>query len=140
MLEIIGIVLAGLVLAVVIVLLVGVYRLRRMRARHCERLAVISPTHSAPAALFGLASDGKNQTRGVGTVAMSDAELMFVQLVPDRDVRVARQDVTSVQLTRTFMGSTASRDLVVVTWETHGLGDAIALSMDDAEEWADRLG
>ncbi|GAA2069436.1 hypothetical protein GCM10009821_02360 [Aeromicrobium halocynthiae] len=139
MLEIIGIVLAGLALGVVAVLLTGVVRLRRMRSRHRERLAVIAPTHSAPAALFGLASDGAHQTRGVGTVAMSDTQLMFVQLVPDREVLIERNDITSVQLTRTFMGSTATRDLVVLTWEANGLGDAVALSMDDADGWRSRL-
>ena len=139
MLEVIGIVLAGLGIGVVVVLLVGVVRLRRMRSRHRERLALIDPTHTAPAALFGLASDGKTQTRGVGTVAMSQSQLMFVQLVPDREIVVPREDITSVQLTRQFMGSAATRDLVVVTWETSGLGDAVALSMDDAQDWRSRL-
>ncbi|WP_375003680.1 hypothetical protein [Aeromicrobium sp. CTD01-1L150] len=139
MLEVLGIVAAALALAVVVVLLVGVVRVRRMRARHRTRLATISPTHSGPAAIFGLASDGKNQTRGIGTLAMSDTRLLFVQLVPDREIEVPREDITSVQRSRQFMGSTATRDLIIVTWERQGMGDAAAFSADDLEGWLSRL-
>lgn len=139
MLEILGIVLLGLVLGVVAVVLVGVLRIRRMRSTHRARLARLEPVHSSAAALFGLASDGARQARGVGTLAASDRQVVFVQLVPDREVVVERGHITSVQRSRQFMGSTASRDLVVITWETNGVGDAVALTTDDLEVWLDLL-
>lgn len=139
MLEILGIVLLGLVLGVVSVVLVGILRIRRMRSSHRARLARLDPVHSSAAALFGLASDGARQARGVGTLAASTSQLVFVQLVPDREVVVEREHITSVQRSRQFMGSTASRDLVVVTWETNGVGDAVALTTDDLEVWLDLL-
>lgn len=138
-LEVLGIVLLGLVLGAVAVVLVGVLRIRRMRSTHRARLASLDPIHSSAAALFGLASDGARQARGVGTLAASDRELVFVQLVPDREVVVERADLTSVQRSRQFMGSRASRDLVVITWETDGVGDAVALTTDDLEVWLDLL-
>ncbi len=139
MLEILGIVLLGLVLGVVSVVLIGILRIRRMRSSHRARLARLDPVHSSAAALFGLASDGARQARGVGTLAASTSQLVFVQLVPDREVVVEREHITSVQRSRQFMGSTASRDLVVVTWETNGVGDAVALTTDDLEVWLDLL-
>lgn len=139
MLEILGIVVLGLVLGVVAVVLIGILRIRRMRSTHRARLASLDPVHSSAAALFGLASDGARQARGVGTLAASERQVVFVQLVPDREVVVEREHITSVQRARQFMGSTASRDLVVITWETNGVGDAVALTTDDLEVWLDLL-
>ena len=139
MLEILGIVVLGLVLGVVAVVLIGILRIRRTRSTHRARLASLDPVHSSAAALFGLASDGARQARGVGTLAASERQVVFVQLVPDREVVVEREHITSVQRARQFMGSTASRDLVVITWETNGVGDAVALTTDDLEVWLDLL-
>ncbi|MGJ9412244.1 hypothetical protein ACHAAC_06005 [Aeromicrobium sp. CF4.19] len=139
MLEILGLVAAGLALGVVVVLAVGAVRIVRLRRRHRARLATIGPLHSEPARLFGVASDGRTQTRGVGTLAVSHTDVLFVQLVPERDLWFALADVTSVRSTPHFMGKQASRDLLVVTWETNGLGDAAALDVADADAWRERL-
>lgn len=139
MLEIVLLVLSGLLLGVVAVVAVAVFRFRSMRARHRRRIAAVDPEHSEPASLVGIASEGRTQTRGVGTLVLGASHLAFVQLVPERDVLIPRSDITSTRAARHFLGKTSERDLLVVTWDTNGLSDAIALSTPEVGAWRDRL-
>lgn len=139
MLDIVLIVLGGMVLGVVVLVLVGLLRLRSVRARHRRRIAAVEPEHSEPATLVGVASEGKTQTRGVGTLALGASHLVFVQLMPERDVLIPRADITSARSTRHFLGKTTTSDLLLVTWDTHGMGDAIALALPDVDAWRERL-
>jgi hypothetical protein len=139
MLEIVLIVLAGLLLGVVVLAVVGLLRLRAVRARHRRRIAAVQPEHSEPASLVGVASEGKAQAPGVGTLVLGATHLAFVQLVPEREILVPRADITSTRATRHFLGRTAERDLLLVTWDTDGLSDAIALATADVDAWRERL-
>jgi len=140
MFEIVLIVLAGLLVGVAVLVLVGLVRFRSVRARHRRRVAAVHPEHSEPASLVGIASEGRTQTRGVGTLALGETHLAFVQLVPERDVLIPRADITSTRSTRHFLGKTAAQDLLLVTWDTHGMSDAMALATQDVDAWRDRLG
>jgi hypothetical protein len=137
MLEIVLIVLAGLLLGVVVLAVVGLLRLRAVRARHRRRIAAVQPEHSEPASLVGVASEGK--APGVGTLVLGATHLAFVQLVPEREILVPRADITSTRATRHFLGRTAERDLLLVTWDTDGLSDAVALATTDVDAWRERL-
>lgn len=139
MLEIVLVVVPVLLLAVVAVVAVGALRFRAMRARHRARIATVEPIHSEPASLVGLASEGQLQTRGVGTLALGESALIFVQLVPEREILVAREAVTSTRATRHFLGKTTGSDLLVVTWDVHGLTDAAAFALPDVGAWIERL-
>lgn len=139
MLEIVLIVLAGLLLGVVALVVVAAVRFRSVRSRHRARVATVDPHHSEPATLVGLASEGRLQTRGVGTLALGDTELLFVQLVPEREVRVPRDAITSTRATRHFLGKTTGKDLLLVTWDVQGLTDAAAFATPDVGAWRDRL-
>lgn len=138
-LEIVVVVVAGLLLGVVAFALVGILRVRSLRARHRQRLAVVEPWHSEPASLIGLASEGRAQTRAVGTLALGDTHLMFAQLLPERDIVVPRAAISSVRPTRHFLGRTTGSDLLVVTWDVDGLADAAAFSVPDVGAWHDHL-
>ena len=138
-LEIVLIVLAGLLLGVVALVAVAVLRFRSMRSRHRARVAAVRPHHSEPASLVGLASEGRLQARGVGTLALGDDELIFVQLVPEREILVPREAITSTRATRHFLGKTTGNDLLVVTWDVQGLTDAAAFAIPDVGAWRDRL-
>lgn len=140
MLEIAIIIVAGLLLGLVCFSLVGLLRVRSLRTRHRERLATVDPQHSEPASLLGLASEGQVQTRGVGTLALGDSHLLFAQLLPERDILVPRDAITSARATRHFLGKTTGADLLLVTWDTDGLTDAAAFSVPDVGAWRDRLG
>ena len=139
MLEIVIIVVVGLLLGVLAFALVGLVRVRSLRTRHRERLATVAPQHSEPASLVGLASEGRVQTRGVGTLALGDTHLLFAQLLPERDVLVPRDAITSTRATRHFLGKTTGADLLLVTWDVDGLTDAAAFSVPDVGAWRDRL-
>jgi hypothetical protein len=140
MLEIALVVLAALLVGVIAVVLVGLVRFRSVRARHRRRIAVLDPEHSEPASLVGIASEGRTQARGVGTLVLGASHLAFVQLMPERDIVVPLSDITSARASRHFLGRTVERDLLVVTWDTNGMSDAIALATQDVGAWRDRLG
>ncbi|MET1036812.1 MAG: hypothetical protein ABW075_00975 [Aeromicrobium sp.] len=139
MLDIVLIVLAVLLLGALALVGAAVFRFRSMRARHRRRIAAVEPEHSEPASLVGVASEGKAQTRGVGTLAVGATHLIFVQLLPEREILIPRADITSTRATRHFLGKTAEHDLLLVTWDTHGMSDAIALATADVGAWRDRL-
>jgi hypothetical protein len=88
----------------------------RVRGRVEERLAGEHVRRQAKANFYGLASGGATQGRGLGTLALTDGELLFVQFVPDREVRVPLAAVTSVRSETGFLGKTQGRDLLVVAW------------------------
>jgi hypothetical protein len=111
---------------------------RSLRSRHRRRLATVNPRHSEPASLVGLASEGRLQTRGVGTLALGDTHLLFAQLLPERDVLVPRDAITSTRTTRHFLGRTTGADLLLVTWDVDGLADAAAFAVPDVDAWRDR--
>lgn len=133
--DVVGIFLAGLLLGVVLIVLIGGIRMHRMRASHRTRLNTFGPDFSGPAVLFGLASDGPRQSRGAGTLALNSTRLLFVQLVPEREIMVDRDCITSVSTSGEFMGKTAPADMLVITWLRHGAGDAAAFSCEDVWEW-----
>ncbi|MET0448342.1 MAG: hypothetical protein ABW004_08040 [Aeromicrobium sp.] len=139
MIEIVLTVVVVLLLVAVGFAVVGFLRVRSVRTRHRARIAAVDPTHSEPASLVGVASEGKLQTRGVGTLAVGDTHLVFVQLLPERDVLVPRDAITSTRATRHFLGKTTGSDLLVVTWDVQGMTDAVALAVPDVEAWRARL-
>lgn len=132
-----------ILLIVLAVALVGVaalrIKVRSVRARHRRRIAAVDPEHTAPANLIGVASEGTPQVRGLGTLVLGATHVVFVQLVPERDITVPREAITSARATRHFLGKTTESDLLVVTWDVQGMGDAMALAVPDVDAWRDRL-
>jgi hypothetical protein len=138
-LEIAVIVVAGLLLGVLGFVLAGLVRVRSLRTRHRRRVATVAPSHSEPASLIGLASEGRLQKPGVGTLALGATHLLFAQLLPERDVLVPRDTISSARATRHFLGKTTGSDLLVVTWDVDGLTDAAAFAVPDVAAWRERL-
>lgn len=140
LLGIIVVVVTGIVLALAALALVGARRMRGMRTEFRGRVAAHGTTElSAQANLFGQASAGKTQVRGLGTLLLTSEELVFVQLLPARELRVPRDAITSCRVTRHFLGKTQGRDLLVVTWDANGMGDAAAFDTPNTSEWVSRL-
>lgn len=139
MLDALLTVLAGLALVAIVLVAVGVVRVVVLRRRFRRRIAAFSPELAVQALLFGVASDGRTQVRGVGTLLVSADRLAFLPLVGGRDVVVERDSITSTAVSRTFMGQGSAADLLVVTWDLHGLGDAAAFQVADAPGWRERL-
>ncbi len=128
------------VVVVVVLLGVGVVLARqgagRARARIDDRLAGLDVVRRSKANFYGLASAGAGQVRGLGVLALTPDELVFVQLVPDREVRVPRAAITSVRTERSYLGKTQGRDLLVVTWPD----DEAAWDVPDVGAWSAELG
>jgi hypothetical protein len=68
-------------------------------------------------------------------LALTADELVFVQFVPDRQVRIRRRDVQSVITSRTFLGKSQGRELLVVTWTT----DVAGWDVPDLAGWQSAL-
>ncbi|TSD58022.1 hypothetical protein [Aeromicrobium piscarium] len=139
MLDVVLYVLAALGLVVVTLMIVGALRVARMRRGHRRALVAAGVSESTAATLFGVASDRRSQRPGPGTLGLGDETLIFVQVAPQREVRVPREEITSAQVDTSFMGRAASRPLLVVTWDAQGMGDAAAFVVPDAESWRQRL-
>lgn len=139
-LGIIGLVLAAIVGFFAILVIVGATRIRRMRNAYRARVEAVGAAElSGQANFFGQASEGKAQVRGLGTLQLTEREVVFVQLMPARELRISRSAITSCRVTRHFLGKTQGRDLLVVMWETNGMGDAAAFDIPNISDWTSRL-
>jgi hypothetical protein len=136
----IGLIFGAIVAIFAVLVLVGASRLRRARKAYEARVAAAGEAVlSGQANFFGQASAGKSQIRGLGTLVLTETELVFVQLVPARELRVSRESITSTGVTRHFLGKTQGRDLLVVTWDVNGMGDAAAFDTPNIDAWRSKL-
>lgn len=139
-LGIIGLVIAAVIGLFAGLVIVGASRLRGMRKAYRTRVEAVGAVElSGQANFFGQASEGTAQVRGLGTLLLTDAEVVFVQLMPARELRVNRSSITSCRVTRHFLGKTQGRDLLVVMWETNGMGDAAAFDTPNISDWTSRI-
>ena len=106
--------------------------LRRRARRHFAGLDVL---REDDANTFGIESHGKSQVRGNGTLALTADELLFAQWVPDRLLRIPRVAITEVTTTRSWLGKTIFRQLLLVRWTGDAGADAIALWVKDLDGW-----
>lgn len=139
MLDVLLTVLALVALVVLGLVLAGVVRIVLLRRRHRARVQSFAPVLAEQSALFAVASDGRTQVRGVGTLVLGAEQLAFVPLVGGRDVVVERSSITSSSVSRTFMGRSSGSDLLVVTWDVDGMGDAAAFQVRDPATWRTHL-
>lgn len=112
-----------LLVAVVAAAVLVQRRAGQARARIEAGLAQLATVRRDTANFYGLESGGPSQVRGIGALALTDDELVFLQFVPEVDVRIPRAAITGVEIARSFLDKAHSRDLLVVTWST-GTGDA----------------
>ena len=85
---------------------------------------------------LGLQSAGRGQVRGTGLLVLTDRELRFRQLVPQRETRIALASVADVGRERWWLGKTVGRPLLRVTWRADdGTEDAMAWQVRDLDAW-----
>lgn len=111
-----------IVVAVVALVAVAVLAVRaaavRARRRIDDRLAGLIIERRDKANFYGLRSEGTGQVRGIGILVLTPRELRFIQLVPDRELRIARSALTGVGTVGGFLGKTQGRELLHVSWLT----------------------
>lgn len=89
---------------------------------------------------FGLTSLGKAQARGNGALVLTPADVAFLQYVPDRSFVIPYRRITHLELTRSHLGKTITRDLVKISFtDENGTADSIAIYVDDAPATKDRI-
>jgi hypothetical protein len=131
-----GFVIVAIVVVLVIVVVVAVRRgAGTARARIEAGLGDLEVQRQDKANYYGQASKGEGQLRGLGTLALTPDELVFLQFVPANEVRVPLGAVSGVEIARSFLGKAQARDLLVVTWIAEGAEDRVAFDVPDVEDW-----
>ena len=102
-------------------------------------LADLDVQRQDKAHLLGLQSGEERQTKAIGALALTPDELVFLQLVPEREVRIPRPAITRAEVGRDFLGKTHPRDLVIVTWGDGDGADAAGFEVPDPAGWATEL-
>lgn len=125
--------------AVVLLLVIGRLRIGAVRRRLEAQFADTGVTERAPARLVGRASLGQNQQAQPGILGLAPDSVVFATLVGDDPLNIERETITSVSLDRRFMGWSAKSDMLVITWDQNGMGDAAAFAVQDPAAWQDRL-
>ena len=113
--------LAVLLVVCALALLGAVLVVRRGMTRATARLEAHLADETvllrSKANFYGVASGGGRQVRGLGILALTADELVFIQMIPDREIRIPRRSITSVDVVRSFLGKTQGRDLLKVAWD-----------------------
>jgi hypothetical protein len=109
------------------------------KGRIDEGLAKLDVQRQDKAHLLGLRSGEERQAKAIGALALTPDELVFLQLVPEREVRIPRSAVTGAEVGRDFLGRTHPRDLVIVTWGEGDGADAAGFEVSDPAGWATEL-
>jgi hypothetical protein len=85
---------------------------------------------------FGVQSRGKAQIRGNGCLAATDAEILFLMWWPRREIRIARDRVTSIERARSHLGKSVGYELLRVHFTNdEGAPDSVAWWVADLPEW-----
>jgi hypothetical protein len=112
-----------------------VRRLRSSQARIRQQVGQLDVERSAEVNFYGVASKGRGQVRGNGTLVLTPDELIFFQLMPAREIRVPRNAITGTEVARSFLGKTQGRDLLVVSWSVDGGDDKAAFLLRELDGW-----
>jgi hypothetical protein len=110
------------------------------KTRIDDGLAALDVQRQDKAHLIGLQSGEERQSKAIGALALSPDELVFLQLVPEREVRIPRAAVSSAEVGREFLGRTHPRDLLIVTWGEGDDADVAGFEVSDAAGWTTELG
>ena len=91
----------------------------------------------------GLLSGGPATLRGNGHLVLAEHELVFVLALPRRMLRIPRDHILGVDLTRTHKGQWSGRNYVRVRFTADdGTEDAIAFDFPrgQADDWSAAIG
>jgi ABC-type uncharacterized transport system ATPase subunit len=133
---------AVIVIAFLVFVVVAVLVQRKAGAatrRIDDGLAQLDVLRKDKAHLMGELSGGDRQAKSIGALALTPDELVFLQLVPERQVRVGRSDIGAVEVSQEFLGKTHTRELLIVRWGEGDDVDGLAFDVDEATDWAMEL-
>ncbi len=89
---------------------------------------------------YGVASAGRRQLRGNGSLILTAEHLRFDMWSPQRDVVIPLAEIVQVDTTHRHAGKHSARPLLRVAWRTwDGLEDSAAWALNDPDGWQSRL-
>lgn len=88
---------------------------------------------------FGLASLGAMQARGNGALVLTRRELVFLQLVPNREVRIPLGSIKETSLVHSHLGKATPYKLLKISFQKDGVEDAIALFLPESAAVRERV-
>jgi hypothetical protein len=111
--------------------------LRRLSASRTEATRARFPNARliVPGALFyGQESAGVMQTRGNGTLVLTDSELYFEKWLPRREYRIPLTAIQAIETPTSFLGKTNFRPLLKVVFQDEaGKTDSMAWLVGDLD-------
>lgn len=135
-----------IVLLTILILLV-VFTVTTLRLRSASRAHVQAVQERLPnirrisqANFFGQESAGLVQTRGTGTLALTDTELYFEKMLPRREYRIPLAAVEVVETPSSYLTKTQFRPLLKVVFRDEGGQlDSMAWLVTDLDDWLQAL-
>jgi len=133
---IVALVILAVVALVLVVVMLWVRRAVSRSQRTLDAALAGRPLVAAENALsLGVASRGKRQLRGSGTLALCHDRVLFVQWVPSSVLDIPFADITGVGTTKVHLGKSVGAPLLRISWMTPDGGDEIALQVRDLDRW-----
>ena len=110
--------------------------LRCKEALGADKILEIEPKANG----FGTEPAEAGGLRGMGCLAVTDSDLMFVTWAPQKEFRIARSAITGVDTSTDDIGGT-QKAMVMVTYDTDGGASAVASwRLPELTEWLTVLG
>lgn len=92
------------------------------------------------ASFFGQESRGRTQTRGNGTLILTDSDLIFERWVPNTQFRIPLRSIQSLENPTWFLGKSRFTPLLKVVYTNEqGTRDAMAWQVPDLNGWMRRI-
>lgn len=114
-------------------------RARSARDEMPRRLGGERPELAGNARLIGVQSRGRGQMRGTGTLALISGELVFLMWVPQRELRIPREAIESVDSAHGVAGKRVGGKALHVRWRSTGDVDEAAWQVKDLDAWLEAL-
>lgn len=104
-----------------------------------RRLGGERPELAGNARLIGVQSRGRGQMRGTGTLALISGELVFLMWVPQRELRIPREAIESVDSAHGVAGKRVGGNALHVRWRSTEDVDEAAWQVKDLDAWLEAL-
>ena len=100
-----------------------------------SRLGDAEPLMLGPCRFFGQSNVGPDGPRGEGWLALTEQEIVFVQWVPQQELRIPQQAILAVGTTDEFLERSADRPLLHLHWNDHGQPSEAAWRVPELDAW-----
>lgn len=117
--------------------------LKKAKAKHIEALKdkftgkTILVQSSAN--FFGQKSKGSRQSRGNGTLVMTDEELYFSLMIPANELSIPLNSIKGITTGKSFLGKSKFRPLLIVEYMVDDELDSAAWLVGDLFNWTDQI-